>query len=99
MSRRVIRSGLALIDLEEQSEYIRQHSPSAALRLLTQLRPMLPTTFASMSGNQVSGTRPTIPDPGLRRFLDHRNSRRSIVVLQISFADGIVVIRVLHGAA
>ena len=34
MSRRIIRSDLALNDLEEQAEYIRQHNPRAALRFL-----------------------------------------------------------------
>ena len=34
MSRRIIRSDLALGDLDAQSEYTRQHNPRAALRFL-----------------------------------------------------------------
>jgi plasmid stabilization system protein ParE len=36
MSRRIIKSDLALNDLEEQAEYIRQDNPRAALRFLGQ---------------------------------------------------------------
>ena len=49
MSRRIIKSDLALNDLEEQAEYLRQHSPRAALRFLDAAE----TTFrqlASMPG-------------------------------------------------
>jgi plasmid stabilization system protein ParE len=49
MSCRVIRSDLALIDLEEQSEYIRQHSPRAALRFLSAAEAIF-RQLASMPG-------------------------------------------------
>jgi toxin ParE1/3/4 len=95
MSRRVIRSDLALIDLEEQSEYIRQRSPSAALRFLKAAEAVF-RQLASMPG---MGERYETDNPlfqelrcfPIPKFPSH-------LVYYKSLRDGIIVIRVLHGA-
>jgi len=95
MSRRVIRSGLALIDLEEQSEYIRQHRPRAALRFLSAAEAIF-RQLASMPGigERYETDNPLFQD--LRCFPIPKFP--SHIVYYKSFPDGIVVIRVLHGA-
>jgi toxin ParE1/3/4 len=95
MRRRVIRSGLALIDLEEQSEYIRQYNPRAALRFLNAAEAIF-RQLASMPGmgeryetiNALFQDLRCFPIP---RFPSH-------IVYYKSVPDGIVVIRILHGA-
>lgn len=95
MSRRVIRSDLVLIDMEEQSEYIRQHSPRAALRFLSAAEAIF-RQLASMPGmgERYKTDNPLFQD--LRCFPIPKFP--SHIVYYKSFPDGIVVIRVLHGA-
>jgi toxin ParE1/3/4 len=95
MSGRVIRSGLALNDLEEQSEYIRQRNPRAALRFLNAAEALF-RQLASMPG---MGERYESKNPlfeelrcfPIPKFPSH-------IVYYKSYPDGIIVIRVLHGA-
>jgi plasmid stabilization system protein ParE len=67
MNGRVIRSDLALADLAEQSEYIRQHNPRTALRFLTAVE----DTFRQLAslpgiGEQFETDKPVFRD--LRSF-------------------------------
>jgi hypothetical protein len=50
MNGRVIRSDLALADLAEQSEYIRQHNPRTALRFLTESSDWKASEYNTLQG-------------------------------------------------
>jgi toxin ParE1/3/4 len=94
MNGRIIRSDLALADLEEQSEYIRQHNPRAALRFLAAAE----DTFRQLAslpgiGEWFETDNPTFQD--LRCF--SISQFRPFVVYYRSLADGIIVIRVIRG--
>jgi len=95
MSRRIIKSELALADLEEQAEYIRQRSPAAALRFLDGAEALF-RQLAAMPGigERFESTNPLLDD--LRRSSIPKFP--SIVAYYRPLEDGIIVIRVLHGA-
>jgi len=95
MSRRIIKSDLALGDLEEQAEYLRQQSPRAALRFLDAAEVIF-RQLASMPGigERYETDNPLFQD--LRCFPIPKFP--SQIVYYKPLADGIVVIRVLHGA-
>jgi toxin ParE1/3/4 len=95
MSRRIIKSDLALNDLEGQAEYLRQHSPRAALRFLDAAE----ATFRQLASMPGIGEQYETDNPlyqGLRCFPISKFS--SQIVYYKPLADGIIVIRVLHGA-
>jgi toxin ParE1/3/4 len=95
MSRRIIRTDVALDDLDAQSEYIRQHNPRAALRFLGAAE----ATFRQLASM-----------PGLgERFETDNTLYQDVRCLPISrfpshivyykpLSDGVVIIRVIHGA-
>jgi toxin ParE1/3/4 len=92
---RVIRSDLALGDLDEQSEYIRQRNPRAALRFLRTAE----ATFRQLA------TMPTIGErfeTDNTLFQDLRcfpiSGFPSHIVYFKPLADGVVIIRVIHAA-
>ena len=95
MSRRIIKSDLALNDLEDQAEYLRQHSPRTALRFLDAAEDTL-RQLATMPG---IGERYVTDNPSYQdlrcfpipKFPSH-------IVYYKALEDGIVVIRILHGA-
>src|SRR5579884_4247862 len=95
MTRRIIKSELALQDLEEQAEYSRQRSPRAALRFLDSVEALI-RQLASMPGigERFEMANPLLQD--LRRFAIPKFSAH--IVYYRPLADGIIVIRVLHGA-
>lgn len=95
MTRRIIKSDLALTDLEEQAEYLRQRSPRAALRFLDAAEALF-RQLASMPGigEPFESDNPLFRD--LRYFPIPKFP--SQVVYYKSLRDGIIVIRVLHGA-
>ncbi len=95
MTRRIIKSDLALNDLEEQAEYIRLRSPKAALRFLDAAEALF-RQLASMPGmgERFEAVNPLFDDlrcVPIPKF-------PSQVVYYKPLRDGIVVIRVLHGA-
>jgi toxin ParE1/3/4 len=95
MTRRIIKSDLALKDLEEQAEYIRLRSPKAALRFLDAAEALF-RQLASMPGigEPFETANPLFQD--LRCFPIPKFP--SQIVYYKPLRDGIVVIRVLHGA-
>jgi toxin ParE1/3/4 len=95
MTRRIIRSDRALADLEEHAEYIRQRSPRAALRFLDAVESLF-HQLASMPGigQLYQTTHPLNHD--LRCFPVPKFP--SHIVYYQPLGDGIIVIRVLHGA-
>jgi toxin ParE1/3/4 len=95
MTRRIIKSELALNDLEEQAEYIRLRSPQAALRFLDAAEALF-QQLASMPGmgERFETANPLLED--LRCFPIPKFP--SQIVYYKPLRDGIVVIRVLHGA-
>lgn len=95
MTRRIIKTDLALTDLEEQAEYIRLRSPRSALRFLDAAEALF-RQLASMPGigEPFDTANPLFPD--LRCFPIPKFP--SQVVYYKPLRDGIAVIRVLHGA-
>jgi toxin ParE1/3/4 len=95
MTGRIIKSALALNDLEEQAEYIRLRSPRAALRFLDAAEALF-RQLASMPGmgEPFESDNPLFQD--LRCFPIPKFP--SQIVYYKPLRDGIVVIRVLHGA-
>jgi toxin ParE1/3/4 len=95
MTRRITKSDLALNDLEEQAEYIRLRNPRAALRFLDAAEALF-CQLASMPGigQLYETTNPLYQD--LRCFPVPKFP--SHIVYYKPLADGIIVIRVLHGA-
>jgi toxin ParE1/3/4 len=94
MNGRVIRSDLALADLAEQSEYIRQHNPRTALRFLTAVE----DTFRQLASLPGIGEQFETDNPVFRDLRSFSISQfRPFVVYYRPLADGIIVIRVLRG--
>jgi toxin ParE1/3/4 len=95
MTRRIIKSDLALNDLEEQAESIRLRSPKAALRFLDAAEALF-RQLASMPGigERFETDNPLFQD--LRCFPIPKFP--SQIVYYKPLRDGIVVIPVLHGA-
>lgn len=92
---RIIKSALALGDLEEQAEYIRQRNPRAALRFLEAAE----GTFRLLASMPGIGERYETDNPlyqDLRCLPIHKFPAH--IVYYKALADGIIVIRVLHGA-
>jgi toxin ParE1/3/4 len=95
MSRRVIRSELALSDLAELAEYIRQQSPGSALRFLDEAESTL-HQLAAMPG---IGERFVTENPVFQDLRCCNISKfRNYIIYYKPLADGIVVYRVLHAA-
>ena len=95
MSRRIIKSDLALNDLEDQAEYLRQHNPRAALRFLDAAE----APFRQLAALPGIGERYETDNhfyQDLRRFPIPKFP--SHIVYYKALEDGIVVIRILHGA-
>ena len=95
MTHRIIKTDLALTDLEEQAEYIRLRSPRSALRFLDAAEALF-RQLASMPGlgEPFETANPLFQD--LRCFPIPKFP--SQIVYYKPLRDGIVVIRVLHGA-
>lgn len=95
MTRRIIKSDLALTDLEEQAEYLRQRSPRTAMRFLDAAEALI-RQLASMPGigEPFETDNPLFQD--LRRFPIPKFP--SQIVYDRPLKDRIVVIRVLHDA-
>ncbi len=92
---RIIRSDLALGDLDEHSEYIRQRNPRAALRFLSAAEAAF-RQHASMPtiGERFETDNTAYQDlrcPPISGFPSH-------IVYFKPLADGVVIIRVIHGA-
>lgn len=95
MSCRVDKNDLALADLNELAEYIRRHNPRAALRFLE----CAEATFWQLAAMPGLGSRYETDNPlyqDLRCFPITKFATRIIYYKPI--ADGIAVVRVLHGA-
>jgi toxin ParE1/3/4 len=92
---RIIRSDLALGDLDEHSEYIRQQNPRAALRFLSAAE----STFRQLASMPTIGERFETENTAYQdlRCLPISGLSSHIVYFK-SLADGAVIIRVIHGA-
>ena len=92
---RVIKHERALHDLEGRSEYIRQHDPRAAIRFIDAAE----ATFRLLAEQPGIGTRydPDQPDIAELRFFPITRFKNDCVFCR-PIADGIAVLRVLHGA-
>jgi toxin ParE1/3/4 len=95
MSRRVVRSDLALADLAELAESIRQHNSSAALRFLDAAEATF-RVLASMPGMGERYETGNPLDQELRCFPISKFPKRIVYYKPVT--DGVVIIRVLHGA-
>jgi toxin ParE1/3/4 len=93
--RRIIKHERALRDLEGRSEYIRQHNPNAALRFLDAAE----ATFRLLAAQPGTGARYDTDHPALAelRFFPITRFKNDLVFYLLS-ADGIEILRVLHGA-
>ena len=95
MSRLIVKSALALADLEEQSEFLRQSSPTSALRFLDEAE----ATFRRLAMMPGLGERFEVDNPdlhGLRRA--SISGFRNHIVYYRAPDDAIVVVRVIHVA-
>ncbi len=95
MSRLINKNDLALADLDELAEYIRQHNPRAALRFLE----CAEATFRRLAAMPGLGARYETDNPldqDLRCLPITKFATR--IVYYKPIADGVVIIRVLHGA-
>jgi toxin ParE1/3/4 len=92
---RVIKHDRALRDLEHRSDYIHQHNLRAALRFLGAAE----ATIRRLAGSPGIGTRYDPDHPALAdlRFFPISGFKNDLVFYR-SLADGIEVLRVLHGA-
>jgi toxin ParE1/3/4 len=93
--RRIIKHERALHDLEPRSEYIRRRNPRAALRFLNAAE----ATFRLLAAQPGLGARyePDHPILSELRFFPITGFKNDLVFYQPS-ANGIQVLRVLHGA-
>ncbi len=87
---RVHRTPDAIADLDGIWDYIARDSPRAADLVLDELN----DRFALLAGNpEIGELQPTLADGNYRRF-----THRSYVVYYRPQENGIVIVRVLHGA-
>ena len=90
MPGRILRTPEALQDLDDIWDYIAQDSGTAADRVLDELQ----KRFELLAGNPELGElQPLLSDGKYRRFCF-----RKYVIYYRPLADGIVLVRVLHGA-
>jgi toxin ParE1/3/4 len=95
MSRRVVRSELVLSDRDELSEYTRQRNPRAALRFLGAAE----ATFRRLAATPNIGERFASDDPVYQELRCLPISGfPSHIGYYTPLADGVVDIRVIHGA-
>ena len=88
--RRVFRTQEAIADLDGIWDYIARDSPTAADRLLDNLD----ERFLLLSENPEIGER----QPGLRDGAYRRFTYQNYVIYYRPLDDGIVLVRILHGA-
>jgi len=89
-SRRILRTPEAIADLDGIWGYIGRDNPAAADRMLDELN----ERFVLLSKNpEIGELQPLLADGTYRRFT-HRN----YVIYYRPLEDGIVLVRVLHGA-
>jgi toxin ParE1/3/4 len=89
-SGRILRTPEAIADLDEIWDYIARDNPMAADRLLDELN----DRFVLLSKNPEIGERqPKLADGTYRRF-----TCRSYVIYYQPMEDGIILVRILHGA-
>jgi toxin ParE1/3/4 len=93
--RRIIKHDRALRDLEHRSDYIHQHNPRAALRFLNAAE----VTIRRLAMSPGIGARYDPDHPALAelRFFPITRFKNDLVFYR-PLADGIEVLRVLHGA-
>lgn len=90
MSGRILRTPDALGDLDDIWEYVAQDNVTAADKLLDDLQ----NRFELLTANPELGElQPLLSDGKYRRFCF-----RKYVIYYRSLSDGIVLVRVLHGA-
>jgi len=94
MKLRIIKHARALEDLEQRVESIYQHNPRAALRFLDAAE----ATIRLVAASPGSGVRYAPDHPALAglRFIPITRFRNDLV-FYLPLADGIQVLRVLHG--
>jgi toxin ParE1/3/4 len=95
MSRRIVRSARALLDLAEAAEFIRQNSPRSALRFLDAAE----ATFRRLAARPGIGTAYDPADPAFAelRYLPISKFTNHLVFYRADEHD-IRIVRVLHGA-
>jgi toxin ParE1/3/4 len=93
--RRIIKHERALRDLEHRSDFIHQHSPRAALRFLDAAE----ATIRQLAAFPGLGVRYDSEHPVLAELRFFPISRfKNDLIFYRPLTDGIVVLRVLHGA-
>ena len=95
MSGRIVRTDLALADLAELAEYIRQRNPAAALRFIDAAEAAF-RQLATMPGLGEAFEADNPAFDGLRCMSISKFS--NYIVYYKPLPDGIVVYRVLHGS-
>lgn len=87
---RIFRTADAVVDLDSIWDYIAHDNPAAADRMLDQLNEafMLLSEYPEMGELQ-----PNLADGTYRRF-----TCRNYVIYYRPWSDGIVLVRILHGA-
>mgnify|MGYP001336683723 CR=1 FL=1 len=83
----------ALRDLDDIAEYLRERSPSAAIRTLDTLR----STFQLLAANPQMGTARDDLHLGLRAFTPQRPAAHYIVFFT-AIPEGVLVTDIMHGA-
>jgi toxin ParE1/3/4 len=89
-SRRLFRTADAIADLDGIWDYIARDNPAAADRLIDELT----ERFALLLQNPEVGERQSLLADGSYR----RSTCRNYVVYYRPISEGIVIVRVLHGA-
>jgi toxin ParE1/3/4 len=93
--RRIIKRERALRDLEQRSQYSRQHNPSAAIRFLDAAQ----ATIRKLAASPGIGSRYDPEHPALAEIRFFPVSRfENDLIFYRPIADGIEIVRVLHGA-
>jgi len=89
-SGRILRTPDAIADLDGIWDYIARDNPAAADRMLDELN----ERFVLLSKNpEIGELQPLLADGTYRRF-----TCRNYVIYYRPMKDGIVIVRVLHGA-
>jgi toxin ParE1/3/4 len=89
-SGRIFRTADAVVDLDGIWDYIARDNPAAANRMLDELN----ERFVLLSNNpEIGELQPLLADGTYRRF-----TCRNYVIYYRPMEDGIVLVRILHGA-
>ena len=94
MSATVFKTSVAYADLEAIAGYIQQHNPDAAHRFLI----VAEKTFSLLASQPLLGEAYPHPKFSELRFCTLGRRFRNYVVFYRPIAEGVEIVRVLHGA-